>query len=69
MGGLISPKKPKAPPPPPPPPEKDDEEVQAAATAERERQRKARGRASNILTGGDGLTTGARTARKRLLGE
>ncbi len=69
MGGLISPKRPKAPPPPPPPPEKDDSEVQAAAAAERERQRKARGRASTILTGGEGLTTNASTARKQLLGE
>jgi hypothetical protein len=67
MGGMFSSKKPSA--PPPPPPEKDDAEVQAAAAAERERQRKARGRASTILTGGDGVTGETRTARKLLLGE
>lgn len=53
------------------PPAINDAEVQAAALAERERAARAKGRASTILTGGEGDTTGApveRPALKALLG-
>jgi len=57
------------PPPPPPPPERDDAEVQEAALKERLRTARARGRAANILTGGQGVTEPTPSVRKRLLGE
>jgi hypothetical protein len=49
----------------------DDGAVKAAAEAERRRASNAKGRASTILTGGQGDTTGApveRPALKALLG-
>jgi hypothetical protein len=64
---VFSMPKPSAPPPPP----SDSAEVQAAAEAERRRAAAAKGRASTILTGGQGDTTGApveRPALKALLG-
>ncbi len=67
MAGFSS--SPKPPPPPPPPPQRSDEEVQQAALQERLRQARARGRAANILTGGEGVTAPAPASRKRLLGE
>lgn len=67
MAGFSS--SPKPPPPPPPPPERSDAEVQEAALRERLRQSRARGRAANILTGGEGVTEPTPTTRKRLLGE
>jgi hypothetical protein len=67
MAGFSS--SPTPPPPPPPPPERTDAEVQDAALQERLRQARARGRAANILTGGEGVTDPAPVARKRLLGE
>lgn len=66
MGGFSSSP---TPPPPPAPPERDDAEVQEAALQERLRQARARGRAANILTGGQGVTDPVPTARKKLLGE
>jgi hypothetical protein len=56
---------------PPPAPTQDDGAVKAAAEAERRRASNAKGRASTILTGGQGDTTGApveRPALKALLG-
>lgn len=56
---------------PPPAPTQSDAEVQAAALAERRRAANAKGRASTILTGGEGDTTGAPVAKpalKNLLG-
>ena len=53
------------------PPSINDNEVQAAALAERQRAARAKGRASTILTGGEGDTTGApvqKPALKALLG-
>lgn len=61
---------PSSPPPLPPMPTPDNTpEIMAAAAAERERLRRARGRASTILTGGLGVTSMAPSAIKRLLGE
>lgn len=61
---------PSSPPAPPPIPTPDNTPaIQAAAAAERERLRRARGRASTILTGGLGDTSFAPSAIKRLLGE
>jgi hypothetical protein len=42
--------------------------VQGAALRERERARRARGRASTILTGGEGDTSDAAIGDKKLLG-
>lgn len=49
-------------------PTESDAEVQAAALRERERARRARGRASTILTGGAGDTSEATINDKKLLG-
>jgi hypothetical protein len=57
-----------SPPPAPPPPSKSDAEVQDAALRERERARRARGRASTILTGGEGDPSEASIGNKKLLG-
>lgn len=67
MGGFSS--SPTPPPPPPEPAERTDAEVQEAALQERLRQARARGRAANILTGGQGVTEPTPSVRKRLLGE
>lgn len=67
MAGFSS--SPKPSPPPPPPPARSDAEVQEAALQERLRQSRVRGRAANILTGGEGVTAPAPATRKRLLGE
>lgn len=45
-----------------------DTEVQDAAAKERDRARRARGRASTILTGGEGDTSQAPVGPKQLLG-
>lgn len=49
-----------------PAPQKSDAEVQEAALRERERARLAKGRASTILTSGEGDTSDAPTAKKLL---
>lgn len=67
MGGIFkSPSAPPAPEPPPPAPRLDD--TAAAAEAERKRQRAAAGRASTVLTSGQGLIGEEQTASKSLLG-
>ena len=73
MGKLFGGKTPKAPPPPapPPPPPAEDTSAQDAMklAEEGQRQRAAKGRASTILTGGDGLEDDQIvTAKKKLLG-
>lgn len=71
---MFSPPSPPPPPPPPPAPTADDSSVKAAAAAERERARKARGRASTILTEdgqgapGLGAPDARQIGRKTLLG-
>lgn len=65
-GETPTPPPPVAPPPPPPTPqnaEVADAQKQAAAN-----ERKARGRASTLLTGAGGVTTAATTAGRTLLG-
>ncbi len=55
MSGLLSTPEIPAPPAPPPPPTRSDEDVQAAALRVRQRRAGARGRASTILTSGQGV--------------
>lgn len=74
MGGLFSsPAPPPAPPPPPPTPAPaptvSDESAQEAAAAERKRRSLAQGRASTVLTSGEGDTSEANTASAQLLGQ
>lgn len=70
MGGLFSsPAPPPAPPAPPPPPTRADEDVQDAALQERRLRAKARGRASTILTSGQGVVDEVQPASSRLLGD
>ena len=64
--------KPKTPnlPPPPPPPDINSGDVQAAAEAERKRRALAAGRASTILTSGQGVVDNSGYgAGKTLFGE
>lgn len=51
-----------------PAPTKSDAEIQDAAMKERDRARRAKGRASTILTGGEGDTSTTPTGPKKLLG-
>lgn len=67
MSALFS--APTPPAPPPPTPGTDDAAAREAALQERLRRARARGRAANILTGGQGVASPLQTARKRLLGE
>lgn len=70
MSGIFSsPKAPAAPPPPPPPPTRSDADVQAAALDARQRRSRAQGRASTVLTSGEGVTSEATPASKTLLGQ
>lgn len=59
---------PQLPPPPPPAPVIRDEPVQDAGAEERRRRRLASGRASTILTSGQGVTESANVGVKQLLG-
>jgi hypothetical protein len=68
MGGLFSSKAPAPVAIEPPPPKIDSVVVQATSDAERRRQKMNRGRASTMLTGGQGLTTDANTGTKQLMG-
>jgi len=56
------------PPPPPKPPGMSSAEVDAAAANERARVAAMQGRASTMLTGGDGVDDEADLAKKKLLG-
>jgi len=69
MGGIFS--APAAPQPvaAPAPPKIDDAAVQAKAAAERRRLQLQQGRASTILTSGQGVVGGVSSAKKVLLGE
>lgn len=59
----------KAPAPPPPPPTPDTKSEDLAREANEQRLRAAQaGRASTILTGGEGVEEDAQTAKKKLLG-
>ena len=72
MGAVFNPPKPKAQPlPPEPPPVVDvaDPSVGAARRLHRARAMAKMGRASNIKTGTQGLTSLAETTQKTLLGE
>lgn len=67
MGGMFKKSKPR-PAPAPVAPTTNAAEVQAAAEAERKRTQMLAGRASTILTGGEGDMTDPETAKKKLLG-
>lgn len=59
----------KAPPPPPPPPTEESAADKLAKEANEQRLRAgAAGRASTMLTGGEGVEEDAKTAKKKLLG-
>jgi hypothetical protein len=61
--------KPKAPPPPPPPPTEVSAAPGLKAAADEQRMRAgAAGRASTMLTGGEGVKDDVETAKKKLLG-
>jgi len=74
MGAIFSkPETPAAPPPPPPPsPVSEDPTVRAATNEalrrEQAAQRNIRGRASTLLTGGQGVSGDPNVARRALLG-
>lgn len=68
MGGMFKKSTPKPAPAPAPAPTVDDAQVQAAAADERKRTALLSGRASTILTGGEGDATDPETAKKKLLG-
>jgi len=70
IANMFSPPKstPPAPAPAPPPPTVTDPSVQAAAQAQQQAQAQAAGRASTILTSGQGDQSAAATAKKQLLG-
>lgn len=68
MGGIFSAPSPTPPAAPPPPPDRSDADVQLAARRERLRQAETQGRASTILTSGQGVTEEATPVKKTLLG-
>ena len=73
--GFLIPKTPSLPPPPPAPPvpKRDDKATQQAMEEARKKQRLVarlrRGRASTILTSGQGVLGEAPISRKTLLGQ
>ena len=69
MSGILSTPPAPALPPPPAPPGPSSADVQAKAAAERKRLAAQRGRASTILTGGQGVVDDGGVAKKTLLGE
>lgn len=66
---FFAPSPPSPPPPPPPPPTREDPAVEEARRRILAATRRAKGRASTILTGGQGDTADAPVERKTLLGE
>lgn len=64
-----APKAPKAPPPPPPVVTEQDQAIGDSRERERKRQMAAAGVRSTMLTGADGVTESATTAKKQLLGQ
>jgi len=68
MGGIFGGAAPTAPAPPPPPPDRSDADVQLAARNERLRQAGTQGRASTVLTSGQGVTDEVPVVKKTLLG-
>lgn len=68
MGGIFGGAAPKAPAAPLPPPDRGDEDIQLAARNERLRQAGTQGRASTILTSGQGVTDETTPVKKTLLG-
>ena len=74
IGNFLSPR-PEAPPPPPPPPpsptspdQTTRENTQDAIRQAQERERRARGRASTLLTGGSGVEGAPTVSWRTLLG-
>lgn len=65
FGGAKTPKAPA--PPPPPTPDTKSEDLAREANEQRMRAAQA-GRASTILTGGEGVDEDVQTAKKKLLG-
>ena len=68
MGGIFGGAAPTPPPAPLPPPDRGDEDIQLAARNERLRQAGTQGRASTILTSGQGVTDETTPVKKTLLG-
>ncbi len=69
MGAFFGGQKQSAPPPPPPPPTEDSAADKLEKEAKEQRIRAgSAGRASTMLTGGEGVTEEAKTAKKKLLG-
>lgn len=60
--------KPKAPPPPPPPTDESAADRLAKEANDQRIRSGAAGRASTMLTGGDGVEEDVQTAKKKLLG-
>jgi hypothetical protein len=69
MGKVFGGSKPKPPPPPPPPPTEESAADKLAKESQEQRLRSgSAGRASTMLTGGEGVVEDAKTAKKKLLG-
>lgn len=66
---MVSSPKPAPPPPAPPPPTLEDPGIEEARRKEVEAARKAKGRQSTVVTGGQGDQSEAPVQRKTLLGE
>jgi len=66
---FLFPKTPSLPPPPPPPPTRADPAIEEARRKQRLVARQRQGRASTILTSGQGVLGEAPVRRKTLLGQ